>query len=366
MKVSIVGTAGVPSEYGGFETLADNLVSYHEAKGLNSHLTVYCSGRGRGTSPSSYRSAHLRYVRLSANGVQSIPYDVLSMAHSVVRGSDAILVLGVSGALFIPFIRIFSRTQVITNIDGIEWKRDKWNKFAKFFLKSSERIAVRWSHAVISDNDAITDYVSKTYGVVCRTIAYGGDHAVAAPLDHDLPFKPPERYAFALSRIEPENSVSSILEAFSAVPDQNLIYVGNWENSSFGQGLRRRYAGCNNILMADPIYDVGKLRVLRAGADLYVHGHSAGGTNPALVEMMHFGLPIVAHGCVFNRRTTENEAHYFEMADDLVKFLTNRDYEAESLCGLRMLEIARRRYTWNEIGKSYFNLIENAGSRKDR
>ncbi|AJE47156.1 group 1 glycosyl transferase [Celeribacter indicus] len=222
----------------------------------------------------------------------------------------------------------------------------------------SEAIAVRWSHEVIADNDAITEYVAETYGIRCSTIAYGGDHAMTVAPDHDLPFMPPERYAFALSRIEPENSVAKILEAFSTVPDKSLVYVGNWNNSDFGQRLRRQYSGFANIHMAEPIYDLAKLRGLREGADLYVHGHSAGGTNPALVEMMHFGLPIVAHGCVFNRKTTENEADYFETAEDLARFLANRDHEVEKARGLRMLEIARKRYTWDEIGRSYFNLIE--------
>lgn len=362
-KVAIIGTVGVPGGYGGFETLADNLVRYHEAENLDGELSVYCSGSRDKSSPEFYHGARLRYVPLNANGVQSIPYDILSMLHAVFRRNDVLLVLGVSGAVFIPVVRLFSGSRIVTNIDGIEWRRAKWSGLAKRFLKLSEAIAVRWSHDVIADNDAITDYVRETYGVPCSTIAYGGDHAVTAAPDHDLPFTPPERYAFALSRIEPENSVATILEAFSAVPDQSLVYVGNWENSQFGQRLRRQYSGFANIHMADPIYDLAKLRALREGADLYVHGHSAGGTNPALVEMMHFGLPIVAHGCVFNRKTTENEADYFETDEDLARFLSNRNHDAEKARGQRMLEIARKRYTWGEIGKSYFNLIEKAGAR---
>lgn len=167
-------------------------------------------------------------------------------------------------------------------------------------------------------------------------------------------------YAFALSRIEPENSVAKILEAFSTVPDKPLVYVGNWDNSQFGQRLRRQYSGFANIHMAEPIYDLAKLRKLREGADLYIHGHSAGGTNPALVEMMHFGVPVLAHGCSFNRHSTEDKARYFESAAELAEQLRNLDPEDAGQIGTDMREIAQRKYTWDQIGKAYFELLYSA------
>ena len=130
-KIAIIGTVGIPANYGGFETLAENLARYHQHTNNFSSLTVWCSSKGLRDKPDHYLSASLRYINLNANGLQSIPYDILSLLQVILMRHDRVLILGVSGALFIPFVRLFSRTIIITNIDGIEWRRSKWGKMAK-------------------------------------------------------------------------------------------------------------------------------------------------------------------------------------------------------------------------------------------
>ena len=139
-----------------------------------------------------------------------------------------------------------------------------------------------------------------------------------------------------------------------------LVFVGNWNISDYGRDLKARYSESSNLFMLDPIYDPGLLYAVRARASVYLHGHSAGGTNPSLVEMMHFGVPILAHGCAFNRHTTEDEALYFESAAGLTEQLRNLDPEDASHIGSKMLEIAQRKYTWDQIGKAYFELLTGA------
>ncbi len=90
--------------------------------------------------------------------------------------ADTLLILGVSGCIFLPFVKLFGKSKIIVNIDGLEWKRDKWNGFAKWFLKLSESIAVKFADLVITDNKAIQQYVTNKYGVSSKLIAYGGDH----------------------------------------------------------------------------------------------------------------------------------------------------------------------------------------------
>ncbi len=184
-RISIIGTVGVPANYGGFETLAENLVRHHQLSPKSVELTVYCSKHSYEAQPATFLSARLRYVPLAANGVQSIPYDIWSLFSSVRHGCDAILLLGVSGALALPLIRLISSARIVTNIDGIEWRREKWRGLARWFLRLSERMAVRFSHQVVADNGGIADYVTETYGRECAVIAYGGDHAVAvAPIPY--------------------------------------------------------------------------------------------------------------------------------------------------------------------------------------
>lgn len=355
--IAIIGTVGVPSNYGGFETLAENLVRYHDIIGLPEQLTVYCSSKAYAEKKPSYLSARLRYIPLYANGAQSIPYDIWSLVSSSWNRMDVILLLGVSGAIALPFVRAFSSARIVTNIDGIEWSRQKWRGLAKRFLRFSERMAVRYSHEVIADNQSIADYVWDTYGVTSHMIAYGGDHAVAVKAKPVEEYQLPAEYAFSVCRIEPENNIHVIIEAFSNQDGLPLVLVGNWNRSDYGRSIRERYAACTHMYLLDPIYDAGKLKTLRSGAKLYIHGHSAGGTNPSLVEAMHFGHPILAYDCDSNRYTTENKALFYKTSEDLLRLLQTMDKDMIEEVGQEMLEIARRRYTWKTVAREYFDLL---------
>lgn len=115
--------------------------------------------------------------------------------------------LWVSSALALPLVRLISSARIVTNIDGIEWRREKWQGLAKRFLRFSEKMAVRFSHEVIADNAVIAAYVKEAYNADCHVIAYGGDHAVNVAAQQVAEFGLPDTYAFAVCRIEPENNV---------------------------------------------------------------------------------------------------------------------------------------------------------------
>ena len=355
--VAILGTVGVPGRYGGFETLAENIVRCHDREPRAFDLAVVCSADAYPDRPPLFGGAALRYVPLDANGVQSIPYDVCSLLQSVRRGDRAVILLGVSGALALPLIRLVSRMRIVTNIDGIEWRREKWRGVARFVLRASEWAAVRFSHAVVADNRAIADYVRQSYGRDCPVIAYGGDHAVEIPPGAAPEGLPRPGYALALCRIEPENNVDMILEAFSTLPDRRLVFVGNWDRSAYGRELRTKFAAFPNLTLMDPVYEPAQLRRVREGASVYVHGHSAGGTNPSLIEMMHFGVPVLAFNCLFNRFTTEESARYFSSASELADLDSDLPAEDSAAIGAKMKEIAGRRYTWDVIYRQYSEVL---------
>ena len=343
--VSIIGTVGVPACYGGFETLVENLLDDNEK---DKDITVYCSSKSYSEKISSYKNAKLHYIPLNANGAQSIPYDIWSLCHAVWKGTDNILLLGVSGAICLPFIRLFSNVKIVTNIDGLEWKRAKWNSLIKRFLKFSERLAVKYSDVVVADNAAIADYVKSEYNVSSEVIAYGGDHAIVNDLRPS-----DDGYALVLCRIEPENNVELILEAFSQT-DKELKFIGNWDSSEFGRTMKAKYDQFENIEIIDPIYDIKTLFEIRTKCSLYVHGHSAGGTNPSLVEMMHFKKNIIAFDCNYNRASTEDKAEFFLSTEKLVKLVESSEVIDN---GSTMQEIAERRYTWAIVKEQYFSLF---------
>ncbi|MFK8069032.1 MAG: DUF1972 domain-containing protein [Gammaproteobacteria bacterium] len=360
-RLSIVGTVGLPASYGGFETLAENLVNYSNKNELPISICVYCSGFKRDRAR-YYKGAELIYVPVKANGILSIFYDIFSLFSSVKNGSTTVLVLGVSGAVAIPILRILSKVEIITNIDGMEWKREKWGVIARQFLKFSESVAIKYSHTIISDNEAIRNYITDVYSVSSKVIAYGGDHAVVASQGACVTGIP-DKYFFSLCRIEPENNVELILYSATMCESINLVFIGNWDASSYGRMLKAKYHSFENIYILDPIYELEVLAGLRSKAIGYIHGHSAGGTNPSLVEFMHFGIPVVAFDCSFNRFTTHSAAYYFSNDVELIEILMtfHLDFRKAEKVGERMKALAVEYYTWDAVGRLYFDLVLNSG-----
>lgn len=165
------------------------------------------------------------------------------------------------------------------------------------------------------------------------------------------------RYAFGVCRIEPENNIHIILEAFAKTPPMPLVFVGNWDNSEYGREQKARYSEIPHIRLSDPIYDQEKLNGIRGNCTVYLHGHSCGGTNPSLVEAMYLGLPVIAYDVNFNRETTEGKALYFSSADELRTLCGElNDTELKKLAA-SMKEIALRRYTWKRISDCYSKLL---------
>lgn len=342
---------GVPASYGGFETLVDNLLDENRHE-----FTVYCSRKNYVDRPRFYKGARLVYLPVKANGISSVIYDVLSIFHALFSGHRKFLVLGVSGAIALPIISLLPWTQIVTNIDGIEWRRGKWRGIAKYFLRISEFLAVRFSTFVVADNAVIADYVTNFYERDCKTIAYGGDQAVTVEksikIDDILDNMSP--YAFSVCRIEPENNIRMILNAFKKI-DMRIIFIGNWDSSAYGRSIFEEYRHIKNVVLLDPIYCNETLWAYRDACALYIHGHSAGGTNPSLVEMMHFGKPVAAYDCSFNRATMENKGVYFDSSDDLSTLIQDVDNFPD---GSALIEIAKRRYTWDIVRGQYFKLFK--------
>jgi glycosyltransferase involved in cell wall biosynthesis len=363
IKLAIVGTTGLPACYGGFETLAHHLVDQLRDE---YEIIVYCSSKFYPPSKriKFFNGARLKYFNLNANGYQSIPYDFLSLLHALFF-SEAIIMLGVSGALLIPFIKLFSRKPLIVNIDGLEWKRAKWKKPVRKFLKWSESIAVRFSDNVITDNVAIYYYVKEEYGRESVVIEYGADHTSPIPVTPEAIEKYPfitSPYSFTVCRIEPENNIHVILEAFAANKEKTLVIVGLWTHGEYGHSLKEKYSGYENIHLIDPIYEQKELNILRSNCSYYVHGHSAGGTNPSLVEAMYLGLPVIAFGVSYNRETTEGKAKYFDNGNELINILSSITEQERIHIAGEMKSIAIRRYLWHIIAGKYREQIETAAA----
>lgn len=364
MKVAIIGTVGVPANYGGFETLVENIIKRNFSDDIQ--YSVYCSSYAYKDKRWVYKGAKIVYIPLKANGIQSILYDMVSVCHAICK-ADVLLVLGVSGCIILPLVRLFSKKNIIVNIDGLEHRRAKWSNYVKKFLKFSETLAVKYATHIVSDNKGIQDYVLKEYGKHSELIEYGGDHVLSIQNEVQkdiLEYIKFSRgtYSLALCRVEPENNVELILNAY-AKTCENLVFVGNWNNSEFGKVMVDKFKGYLNIVLLSPIYDLKSLYALRANCKFYIHGHSAGGTNPSLVEAMYFGHPIFAFDVIYNRETTENKAAYFCNEEQLISLL-NVQKKNYTNNGIAMLEIAQRRYLWSKIADAYEQLYYRENNKK--
>ncbi|MCW0484113.1 DUF1972 domain-containing protein [Gaoshiqia sediminis] len=355
-EIAFIGTAGIPSKYGGFETLAEYITKF---LGKKIAITVFCSAKTYILKKDRHNHAQLNYINLDANGIQSIPYDIISLFVAA-RTHEQILVLGVSGCIILPVFRLFyPKKKLIINIDGLEHRREKWSKSIQRFLKFSEKLAVKHGNIIIADNKAIQDYVTTEYKKPSELIAYGGDHAKRIELKSEIreQFGIPGKYAFKVCRIEPENNIHLILNAFkeAALP---LVLIGNWDKSEYGRNLKTQYSSFSSITLLDPIYDQQILDQIRSNCTVYVHGHSAGGTNPSLVEAMSLGIPVFAYDVSYNRETTFNKGRYFRTASELTELINSlNSSELESLAQ-DMKEIANEHYTWEKISQQYLELFK--------
>jgi glycosyltransferase involved in cell wall biosynthesis len=355
-KIAIIGIVGLPAKYGGFETLVEQLT---KNIGTQLQITVFCSSKSYKNKLDEYNGAKLKYVNLKANGFQSILYDIVSIIKSL-KDHDVLLILGVSGCIVLPFVKLFSSKKIVVNIDGIEWKREKWGKITKKFLRISEKLAVKYSHEVIADNKIIKDYVEKEYGISSHLITYGADHVEKELIDDEIiklyPFLSCD-YAFKVCRIEPENNIHLILQAFSKLPEKIIVIIGNWNNSSYGKELILQYSQFKNIFLLNPIYDQKVLNQIRSNCFIYIHGHSAGGTNPSLVEAMHLNLPIIAFSADYNKETTRQMAYYFSNENELRELLKNFNFEEGAIVANNMRSIAVEDYNWIKICEKYNKVL---------
>lgn len=358
-KVFIVGIVGVPAAYGGFETLVDQLLTQWMHRD-DLEITVFCSRISTPDGPTSYRGATLRYLPLSSNGFSSIFYDLSGLLIALLGRADSIILLGVSAGLAVPLIRIFGCSNLIVNLDGDEAGRAKWGKLASWLLACSTFVAKRCASTVIVDNEALIGHFGLDGDIKAKVITYGGDHAQYSSSDRISPgidriTKRSAGYGLTIGRVVPENNVDLILNAVDqlGVP---FIFVGNWDASSYGRALKKEYSNHKQIQIVDSVYAACDIYALRNSASYYVHGHSAGGTNPSLVEMMFFSCPILSFDCRWNRETTDNQGLYFSDMSDLKRLIVSVCSE-EYIYDGKLKAIAEDRYKWDCISQQYLELI---------
>lgn len=359
MKIAIVGIQGLPNQYGGFETLSEYLVRY---LGSKHDFTVYCSEVDQKGHPPEYMGAKLKYSNITSHGGKGILFDCKCLIDAVKGDYDVILILGFGPAPVMPFLSKKTKSKIVLNFGGLDWKRDKWNKFTRRVIKYFEKLLVRNSEIIVSDNKKIQEYIKDVYGKESTLIAYGGDQASSLPITSHLANKYTflnGKYAFEVARIQSDNNIEMLMQAFVKADIMPFVLVGNWQSSEWGRLMKAKYENKKNLVLLDAIYDKSILDVLRSNCYVYIHGHSAGGTNPSLCEAMFLGLPILAFSNGYNENTTFHKAIYFKNADNLCDIIKSISQEELEKMRPVMKSLAEKNYRWDYISSKYEELFKS-------
>lgn len=363
MKIAILGTRGIPNYYGGFEQFAEFFSVYLVEKGHE----VYC-----------YNSHNHKFQEKTFHGVNIIHqndpeyklgtfgqfiYDYNCIIDSRKRDFDIILQLGYTSNS-IWFFLLPKKPIIITNMDGLEWKRTKYSKPVQQFLKFAERLAAISSDYLVSDSIGIEKFIKEKYNKNSTYIAYGA-YPFDSPNEEFLKEYNVEKEKFnmIMARFEPENNLDMVLEGVAQSNDETPILVIGKHETKYGEYLKNKFKNNENIRFLGGIYNLEHLNNLRYFSKLYFHGHSVGGTNPSLLEAMASQALVIAHNNDFNKGILKENSIYFSNPSEVKNIL-------ESVKKIDNLQKVQNNYqaiikdfNWEKINGQYLQLFEECYSR---
>lgn len=356
----ILGTRGIPAQHGGFETFAEHLSLYLAARGWK--VTVYCQDEGKGDIyHSTWQGVHRVHVPVVGSGAAStISFDWKVACHAT-HQNGILLTLGYNTAIFNVLQCIKGQTNLI-NMDGIEWKRDKWGVIAKTWFWLNERAGAWVGTHLIADHPMIKEHLSTRVNHKKITmIPYGGDDISHADPEKLKPYEiEPYEFSIIIARPEPENSFLEMVTAFSQKKrDHKLVVLGSFkpDENSFHKSVID--AASDEVIFPGAIYDPKIVQSLRYFSRFYLHGHRVGGTNPSLVEALGAGCAVIAHDNHFNRWVVGDAAEYFkdEASCSIIIDQLIGDLEKANL----MKDASKQRYyecfTWEKVLEQYENTL---------
>ena len=355
MKIALLGTRGIPANYGGFETFAEQLSV--RLAGRGHEVTVYCRRNQVADCGPLYRGVRIALLPTIAHKyLDTIVHTFFSTIHLLGRNCDLALFCNGANALFTVLPRLRGVPTVL-NVDGLERQRTKWNALARAWYLLSERLATWFPNAVVADAAVIQNYYSERYGKATHLIAYGADTGkveTTAVLDR-LGLRP-EEYFLYVSRLEPENNALMVVRAFErSSVDKKLLVVGDAPYAEDYVGQVRATSD-PRILFPGGIYGRG-YHEMQSHSFAYIHATEVGGTHPALIEAMGRGSPVLYLDTPENREVAaeagvaypKDEAALTKAIEALAKLP-----QAERL---RMGEAARsivhQRYDWERVVDQY-------------
>lgn len=356
MRIAVLGTRGIPANYGGFETFAEELSVRLAARGHD--VTVYCRQRWSATE---YRGVHLRWLpTLRHKYLDTLAHTCVSTIWLMGQRCDVALYCNAANAVLTILPRLRG-IPVALNVDGIERKRRKWNRFAKLWYLGSEYLATVLPNRVVADAQVIQDYYLERYGKQSTFIAYGADtrsehtHAACDRLGLE-----PQRYFLYVSRFEPENHPLGVRETFEQLnTGMKLALIGDAPHAQ--EYIRAVRATTNSrIVMPGAVYGL-EYRELGSHCFAYIQATEVGGTHPALIEQMGRGALVIYRNTPENAEVCGNCGIPFDDFPGLLRAMRRAlDLPEAERAGYRerARQRVRERYDWEAVTTQYERLFE--------
>lgn len=364
-SIAIIGSRGIPSKYGGFETFTEYISTKFAKNDYN--IFVSCEFINKEDRMNKYKGVNLFYFPLKSpkGGLFRILFEFMYDVYSlwwVSRRADIIYMLGYSASFFFFIPKLFGK-RLLVNPDGLEWKRSKFNPLIKSLLKLSERMMVFWTKEIVADSKNIKYYFDNKYGLNCYFIPYGVSKIKniswnVNKIDFNII---PKDYWLVVARLEPENNIEMIIEGFlKSKTKKSLVIVGDFTSGKYElliKGLLKNKPDDKKIIFTGGIYKPDRLNMIRQNCYGYIHGHSVGGTNPSLLEAMISKNAVLAHKNEFNQEVCGEFAQYFS---DSEEFKTKiQMMESISLLEMRekIYDRVKKRYSWEKVFSEYQKVI---------
>ncbi|HFI0404900.1 TPA: beta 1-4 rhamnosyltransferase Cps2T [Streptococcus suis] len=377
--IFIIGSRGLPAQYGGFETFVEQLVSNQVSPKIRYH--VACLSDSSHHQHSEYKGADCFTINPPKLGpARVIAYDMMAISYALdlVKAQQMerpiFYILGNTiGGFIAPFAKKIHSVggTLFVNPDGLEWKRTKWSKPVQTYLKYAEKLMAKHADLLIADNEGIEDYIQTAYpGTQTRFIAYGTDLTPTdyqsdseAVLDFFGQWNLTEKdYYLIIGRFVPENNyVTAIKEFMASSTKRDLVIVANHAGSAYFQKLEEEtdFSRDKRIKFVGTVYDTNLLKYLRNQCRAYIHGHEVGGTNPSLLEALAQTNENLVLGVDFNQKVALNGARYWTKEQgNLSRLLDRIDGQEEAVeLGQIAKEHMRNAYTWEKIVRDYEELF---------
>ena len=377
--VFIIGSRGLPAQYGGFETFVDQLVSHQVSPDIQYHVACLSNDQAyyhfdyKGVDCFTIKAPKLGPARVIAYDMMAINYALKLIKEQGIEQPIFYVLGNTIGAFVAPFARKIHKIggRFYINPDGLEWKRAKWAKPIQAYLKYSEKIMTRHADLVISDNPGIESYIKEAYPWSKTTyIAYGTDLSPTSLNSQDNKVREfyhkwqtqEKNYYLILGRFVPENNFETAIREFMASSTKrDLVIICNHEGNPYFEELRARtrFDQDPRVKFVGTVYDQDLLKYIRKEAFAYIHGHEVGGTNPGLLEALaHTDLNLVL-GVSFNQTVAKDTAHYWtKETGNLAHLIDQVDpLEDVSEWGQRAKANMKQNFTWEKIVGEYEELF---------